>query len=153
MHLFSLEQMEMPVKEAQSMRKTSKKRIEKPLTSISQPKMFIFCVYCNFIFISSCLVSTLLPFVELQATICFHRYPASTTQHCKRLLEASAGLPLHIYSDAKWCGPCSGIIQWFVWLPSSLIVIWKYIFRSWCYSFVVDITMILFLKMKRKEGD
>lgn len=45
---------------------------------------------------------------ELQAAICVHRYPAPLAQHGQRLLEAGAGLPLHLHSDAQWRRPSTG---------------------------------------------
>lgn len=123
--------MEMSVAVARNKGITSKNiGNEKPLTSISWLRTFIFSLYSNSckkkcwppLFFSHTLsfYSHSSPFLsldhstELQATICFHRYPASFAQHCKRLLEAGPGLPLHIYSNAEWRGSCPGTVcVWF----------------------------------------
>lgn len=47
-------------------------------------------------------------FTELQTAVCVHRYPASSAQHRQRLLEAGAGLSLHVYSDAERRGSRAG---------------------------------------------
>lgn len=50
----------------------------------------------------------LLSTVELQTASSLHRDPAPSAQHGQRLLEAGAGLPLHLYSDAQWRRPSTG---------------------------------------------
>lgn len=130
--------MEMSVAVARNKGITSKNiGNEKPLTSISWLRTFIFSLYSNSckkkcwppLFFSHTLsfYSHSSPFLsldhstELQATICFHRYPASFAQHCKRLLEAGPGLPLHIYSNAEWRGSCPGTVcVWFGFFYISL---------------------------------
>lgn len=40
-------------------------------------------------------------FPELQAAVCVHRDAAPFAQHSQGLLEAGAGLPLHVRRDAQ----------------------------------------------------
>ena len=86
---------------------------------------------------------------ELQTACCIHCYPASSAQHCQRLLASGLWLWMYQFGDAEWDRPGSGNSLFFCLIV--MLKIWRcfsgYRMIFWIYTLYVCVCVCVCIKL------